>query len=81
MRRRAECGYEECEKNGIGAVKLSVEAITDRFRESGRKVTPQRAAVFEVVCEHGGHPTVDQIYRQVRKRFPMISLNTVYQIM
>ena len=65
----------------MGTVRLSVKAITNRFRESGRKVTPQRVAVFEVLCEHGGHPTVDQIYQQVRKRFPMISLNTVYQIM
>jgi len=62
-------------------VKLAVKTIIDRFRASGRKVTPQRVAVFEVLCERGGHPTVDQIYREVRKRFPMISLNTVYQIM
>jgi len=60
-------------------VKLSVKAITERFRESGRRVTPQRVAIFETLCERGGHPTVDQIYQEVRKRFPMISLNTVYQ--
>ncbi len=62
-------------------MKLAVKTIIDRFRASGRKVTPQRVAVFEILCERGGHPTVDQIYREVRKRFPMISLNTVYQIM
>lgn len=62
-------------------MRLSVKAITERFRESGRRVTPQRVAVFEVLCERGGHPTVDQVYRKVRKRFPMISLNTVYQTM
>ena len=62
-------------------MKLSVKTLTERFRESGRKVTPQRVAVFEVLCERGGHPTVDQIYQEVRKRFPMISLNTVYKIM
>lgn len=62
-------------------MKLSVRTITERFRESGRKVTPQRVAVFETLCERGGHPTVDQIYQEVRKRFPMISLNTVYQTM
>ncbi len=62
-------------------MKRSVSAITELFRESGRKVTPQRVAIFEVLCERGGHPTVDQIYREVRKRFPMISLNTVYQTM
>ena len=65
----------------MGSVKLSVSAFAERFRESGRKVTPQRVAVFEILCKRGGHPTVDQIYREVRKRFPMISLNTVYQTM
>lgn len=62
-------------------MRLSVKAITDRFRGSGRRVTPQRVAVFKVLCEYGGHPTVDQVYQRVRKQFPMISLNTVYQTM
>jgi Fur family peroxide stress response transcriptional regulator len=44
-------------------------------------VTPQRVAVFEVLCERGGHPAVDQIYQEVRKRFPMTPRNTVSQIM
>jgi len=67
------------ERSWVGVVKLSVKTITERFRQSGRRVTPQRVAVFEVLCERGGHPTVDQIYREVCRRFPMISLNTVYQ--
>lgn len=62
-------------------MRLSVKAVTQRFRDAGRRVTPQRVAVFEVLCEHGGHPTVDQVYQRVRKQFPMISLNTVYQTM
>ena len=62
-------------------MKLTVRTMTERFRASGRKVTPQRVAVFEAICERGGHPTVDQIYQEVRQRFPMISLNTVYQTM
>jgi Fur family peroxide stress response transcriptional regulator len=62
-------------------MRLSVSSITEQFKRAGRKVTPQRVAIFEVLCRRGGHPTVDQIYRAVRKRFPMISLNTVYQTM
>jgi Fur family peroxide stress response transcriptional regulator len=60
-------------------MRLSAHEIAERFRATGRKVTPQRAAIFEVLSGRGGHPTVDSIYRDVRKRFPMISLNTVYQ--
>jgi len=46
-------------------MRLSVKTITERFRESGRKVTPQHVAVFEVLWERGGHRTVDQIYGEV----------------
>ena len=60
-------------------MRLSAKAITERFRDAGRRVTPQRVAVFEILYEHGDHPTVDQVYQGVRKAFPMISLNTVYQ--
>ena len=60
-------------------MRQSAKAITQRFRDAGRRVTPQRVAVFEILCERGGHPSVDQVYQRVRKQFPMISLNTVYQ--
>lgn len=60
-------------------MKLSVGDITKRFRATGRRVTPQRVAVFEALSKRDDHPTVDQIYREVRRQFPMISLNTVYQ--
>ena len=62
-------------------MKVSVTTITERVRKSGLRVTPQRIAVFEALAKRGGHPTVDQVYQEVRRRFPMISLNTVYQTM
>ena len=62
-------------------MKLSAGDITKRFRATGRRVTPQWVAVFEALCKRDDHPTVDQIYREVRKRFPMTPRNTVYQIM
>jgi Fur family transcriptional regulator, peroxide stress response regulator len=41
--------------------------------------TKQRQAIFETIQNHGGHLTADEIYRLVKRRFPRLSLGTVYR--
>jgi Fe2+ or Zn2+ uptake regulation protein len=41
--------------------------------------TKQRQAIFETIENHGGHLTADEIYRLVKRRFPRLSLGTVYR--
>jgi len=41
--------------------------------------TKQRQAIFEAIENHGGHLTADDIYRLVKRRFPRLSLGTVYR--
>lgn len=41
--------------------------------------TKQRQAIFEAIEHHGGHLTADEIYRLVKRRFPRLSLGTVYR--
>jgi Fe2+ or Zn2+ uptake regulation protein len=41
--------------------------------------TKQRQAIFEAIESHGGHLTADEIYRLVKRRFPRLSLGTVYR--
>jgi Fe2+ or Zn2+ uptake regulation protein len=41
--------------------------------------TKQRRAIFEAIERHGGHLTADEIYRLVKRRFPRLSLGTVYR--
>jgi Fe2+ or Zn2+ uptake regulation protein len=41
--------------------------------------TKQRQAIFEAIEHHGGHLTADEIYKLVRRRFPRLSLGTVYR--
>jgi Fe2+ or Zn2+ uptake regulation protein len=41
--------------------------------------TKQRQAILEVIERHGGHLTADEIYKLVRRRFPRLSLGTVYR--
>ena len=41
--------------------------------------TKQRQAIFEAIEHHGGHLTADEIYKLVKRRFPRLSLGTVYR--
>ena len=41
--------------------------------------TKQRQAIFEAIENHGGHLTADDIYMLVKRRFPRLSLGTVYR--
>jgi len=50
----------------------------DRHRKVGFKLTPQRLAILEYLDGNKDHPAAEDIYRDVKKRFPMMSLATVY---
>ena len=51
------------------------------FRKNGYKATPQRLAIFEIILSSNEHPTAEQIYNEISKKFPSISLSTVYQVL
>jgi Fe2+ or Zn2+ uptake regulation protein len=55
-----------------------VEAIVEQFRREGRKITPQRRAIFEVLVGDDSHPTAEEIYQRVWAAMPDISRTTVY---
>jgi Fur family peroxide stress response transcriptional regulator len=42
------------------------------------KVTPQRLVIFQILLKNKKHPDVESIFREVRKKFPEMSLATVY---
>ena len=44
------------------------------------KYSRQRELVREAVEKSSIHPTADEVYQEVRKREPTISLATVYRI-
>jgi Fur family peroxide stress response transcriptional regulator len=52
--------------------------VTELLSEKALKVTPQRVAVMEFLRGNTSHPSVDDVYQQVRKRFPSISRATIY---
>jgi Fur family transcriptional regulator, stress-responsive regulator len=55
------------------------DELTQRFRERGLKVTPQRQAVFRALYDNHTHPTAESVYAKVSEHRPPISLRPVYQ--
>jgi Fur family peroxide stress response transcriptional regulator len=49
-----------------------------KYRELGIKLTPQRLAILECLEGNTGHPSAEDIYRSVKRRFPTMSFSTVY---
>ena len=44
------------------------------------KATPQRLEIMRIL-EDGGHVNIDDLYREIRKTFPSVSLSTIYKNM
>ncbi len=58
---------------------LRYEAILERLKEEGLRLTPQRLNVVRIVTSGRNHPSIDEIYREVKKDFPTTSLATIYK--
>jgi Fur family peroxide stress response transcriptional regulator len=50
----------------------------NKYKEIGLKLTPQRLAVLDFLEGNSSHPSAEDIYRALHKKFPTMSLATVY---
>jgi Fur family peroxide stress response transcriptional regulator len=57
---------------------LSVDRLCEQLKARGRRLTPQRRAIIQVLLENDTHPTAEQIFTHVREDMPDISHATVY---
>ena len=55
------------------------KTIIDALRRKGYKATPQRIAICSFALQSHDHPTAQQIYNQVQKDHPTVSLATIYK--
>ena len=60
-------------------VKERLDLFVKKCKDTGLKITPQRIAVYEVLLNSKNHPTVEEIYEEVKKMYPYVSLATVYR--
>jgi len=59
-------------------VKSDTTAI-DALRSKGYKATTQRIAICRIALNSRAHPSAQQVYNEVKKIHPTVSLATVYK--
>jgi Fur family peroxide stress response transcriptional regulator len=59
-------------------LKLEASAI-EALRNKGYKATPQRIAICRIALNTRAHPSAQQVYAEVKKIHPTVSLATVYK--
>jgi Fur family peroxide stress response transcriptional regulator len=55
------------------------EHLLAKLRESEHRMTPQRVELIRLIVTSEGHPSASQLYVQIKKQFPTMSLATVYK--
>ncbi len=60
-------------------MKQTLEKLSGVLRDKGYNITHQRLVVYKALMESKEHPSAEELYRHVRKSYPIISLGTVYK--
>ncbi|MBI5741167.1 MAG: transcriptional repressor [Nitrospirae bacterium] len=50
----------------------------ERYRRLNIKLTPQRLAILKHLEGNKAHPSADEIYKSVKKKYPTMSFATIY---
>ena len=56
-----------------------LEELVSSLREEGFRITPQRIAIVDYLLKTIDHPSADSIHKVIQKKYPMVSLSTVYK--
>ena len=55
------------------------DSAIQALRSKGYKATPQRIAICRIALNSRAHPSAQQVYEEVKKIHPTVSLATVYK--
>jgi Fur family peroxide stress response transcriptional regulator len=50
----------------------------EKYKELGLKLTPQRLAILDYLEGNKNHPSAEDVYRAVLRKYPTMSFATVY---
>lgn len=53
--------------------------LEDKLRQKSLKITPQRLEILRALEKVPAHPSAEIIYQSVKRRYPAVSLATVYK--
>jgi Fur family transcriptional regulator, peroxide stress response regulator len=57
---------------------LTPEQVRKHFQDRGLKFTSQRYAIYRALAGSTAHPSVEDLYSSVKRTYPTLSMNTVY---
>ena len=60
-------------------IQKRVQDFTSRCRREGLSLTHQRMAVYSRLAATAAHPTAEELYADIRREYPTVSLATVYK--
>lgn len=64
---------------GAGEVARRLSRFREALGRAGVRMTPQRLGIFSEVARSAEHPDAESVHRNVRRRMPGVSLDTVYR--
>jgi len=56
-----------------------LDQLVSSLREEGFRITPQRVAILDYLLKTDDHPSAEYIHKIIQKKYPMVSLSTVYK--
>jgi Fur family peroxide stress response transcriptional regulator len=68
-------------KNNSAKIAKMMDNFERVCKSKGLRLTHQRAEIFRALLKHMNHPTIENVFNQVRKHLKTISLDTVYRTM
>ena len=60
---------------------LALNNFIQKCKSRGMNVTYSRIAIYKILLAYKGHPSAEDIYREVQKDYSNMSLATVYKTM
>ena len=63
----------------VDSAETRLARMVERLKETDHRITPQRLAILQVLATSDGHPSAEDIYRQLVDRYPTMSPATVYK--
>ena len=56
-----------------------LKELISSLREDGFRITPQRIAIVDYLLKTKEHPSAEHIHKTIQKKYPMVSLSTIYK--
>lgn len=57
----------------------NIDSFIKECKSRGLNITFPRMAIYKILLQYKGHPSAEDIYKEVQKEYPNISLATVYK--